>query len=374
MAAGINLYMYNNIFPHSDVAFFHWQSMKDLQVLRSDPGTFFNDWLFNWGDISGRLNLLDRANTPYWNNLGSQFHGKFMTLCNMLSFGHIYVNILFYNLVFFTGQIMLYRTFYEFQPHKKWLFLFGVFLVPSVLFWCSGIHKDGWILTALGFICFYTIRLQKHFSAKALVILLLAFLLLFIVRYYYFFCLFPAFVFWILSHRRKNKLAFFAAGYAVLLLIFFTMGQFFPDLEPMNIIVHKQQEFMTLEGLSKFYLPELRPTFLSFVQNFPFAVQHILFWPNFNLQNPVRFNLASIDSLLIAYLLVLTLIYLKRKNANQSYYFFALFFSVSVYLFIGYTIPNSGALVRYKSEFTAMLIPTMLALSEIPWLKRFYRA
>jgi hypothetical protein len=45
-----------------------------------------------------------------------------------------------------------------------------------------------------------------------------------------------------------------------------------------------------------------------------------------------------------------------------------------MYLFIGYTIPNCGALVRYKSEFTALLIPALVALSEVPFLKRFYVA
>jgi hypothetical protein len=41
-------------------------------------------------------------------------------------------------------------------------------------------------------------------------------------------------------------------------------------------------------------------------------------------------------------------------------------------LFIGYTIPNCGALVRYKSAFTCLLIPSLVALSEVPFLARFY--
>jgi hypothetical protein len=49
-----------------------------------------------------------------------------------------------------------------------------------------------------------------------------------------------------------------------------------------------------------------------------------------------------------------------------------IFFGATVYLFIGYTIPNSGALVRYKSEFTVVLLSALVGLSEVPFLKRMY--
>jgi hypothetical protein len=49
-----------------------------------------------------------------------------------------------------------------------------------------------------------------------------------------------------------------------------------------------------------------------------------------------------------------------------------LFFGATVYLFIGYTIPNAGALVRYKSEFTVVLLSALVGLSEVPFLKRLY--
>ena len=52
-------------------------------------------------------------------------------------------------------------------------------------------------------------------------------------------------------------------------------------------------------------------------------------------------------------------------------YFIVLLFALSMYIFIGYTIPNAGALVRYKSEFTILLLASLVALSEVKWLNEY---
>ena len=47
------------------------------------------------------------------------------------------------------------------------------------------------------------------------------------------------------------------------------------------------------------------------------------------------------------------------------------FFAFSMYIFIGYTIPNCGALVRYKSEFTVLLLACFVALSDYEKLNKY---
>jgi hypothetical protein len=84
--------------------------------------------------------------------------------------------------------------------------------------------------------------------------------------------------------------------------------------------------------------------------------------------------MAAVDTLFVIGLIMLFVLFIKRKNMQELFYVMLLFFAFSMYLFIGYTIPNCGALVRYKSEFTALLIPALVALSEVPFLKRFYVA
>jgi hypothetical protein len=367
-ACVINLYLYNRVFPNSDAAFFYWQSMAEIKSLPADPSDFFREWLLNWGDISGRLNFLQKENLPYWNNLGSLLQGKFMTLCNLLSFGHLYVNTVFYSLIFFFGQWLLYLRFYSLAPQRRLLILFGIFLLPSVLFWCSGIHKDGWVLTAFGLIAWGAPDADGAKSMRRILALCAGFLLLFVVRYFYAFCLLPAFFLWMFSRNKSHPLRIFLLGYGVLFLLFFS-GTWWPDgFNPMNLIVHKQQEFMTLRGFSDIYLPVLEPHPLSFLKNLPYALWHVLWMPGFSLSHPLRYNLAGADALFTLLLLLLSALSLQREQRCQPFHLFAVFLSVSVYLFIGYTIPNSGALVRYKSEFTALLMPALFSMSAWPLL------
>jgi hypothetical protein len=354
------------------VSFFHWQSIGELQTFKTNPKAFLNEWLLNWGEAEGRLNFFKRENNPFWSNLGSLFHGKFMVLSNILSFGHIYVNVIFYNVFFFWGQLLLYKTFYQLQPQKKWLYLVSIFFIPSVLFWCSGIHKDGWILTAIGFICYFGLKFKNSSSVKVIFIILFNLLLLFTIRYFYFLCFLPPFFLWIFSKYTNQKMRFFMLSYVLFFTLFFTLQYIFPSIDPMQIVANKQSDFLTLSGFTDIYLPKLENSFCSYIQCLPYALYHILLLPNFSFHDPLRYQIAALDSYLIFITILIAFRYIKKNHLNTSYYLFLLFFSISIYLFIGFTIPNEGALVRYKSEFTALLIPTLIALSEIPFLKRFY--
>jgi hypothetical protein len=140
----------------------------------------------------------------------------------------------------------------------------------------------------------------------------------------------------------------------------------------MQIVANKQSDFLTLSGFTDIYLPKLENSFWSYIHCLPYALYHIFLLPNFSFHDPLRYQIAALDSYLIFITILIAFRYIKKNHLNTSYYLFLLFFSISIYLFIGFTIPNEGALVRYKSEFTALLIPTLIALSEIPFLKRFY--
>lgn len=371
-AGSINLFLYNNYFPNSDVSFFYYQSLNELKILHTNPSIFFNDWLFNWGDISGRVNFLKKENVPYWSNLGSLFHSKYMTLSNILTFGQFYANVIIYNIVFFIGQLLLYKTFYKLEPQKKWLFVIGIFLIPSVLFWCSGIHKDGWILTSIGILVYSTLHFLSTKNLKFLIAIILSLFALFVIRYFYFLCLIPPYILWILSRNHINKLKIYLYTYPILLLGFFTSKYISPSLDFMQMVANKQHDFLSLNAFSDLHNPILENNFLSFLHNLPMAIYHILLTPTFNSNNPTRYNIAAIETVLVLILIITCSIFIKKNTLKVGLYLFLLFFSVSVFLFIGYTIPNSGALVRYKSEFTALLIPTLLAISEVPFFKRLY--
>ena len=118
--------------------------------------------------------------------------------------------------------------------------------------------------------------------------------------------------------------------------------------------------------------PLLENNFMSYVKNFTTALNHIFLKPSFNYNEYFKYKISALDSWFVFSLIILFSVYIKRKNLHNGFFLFLLFFGSTVYLFIGYTIPNAGALVRYKSEFTVVLLSALVGLSEVPFLKRMY--
>jgi hypothetical protein len=69
--------------------------------------------------------------------------------------------------------------------------------------------------------------------------------------------------------------------------------------------------------------------------------------------------------IVFAWLLVLLIVVQRNKVSSQplrSFQGLILFFSISVLLLIGYTIPFTGAIVRYRAIFL-MLVTSVLSLN-----------
>ncbi len=370
-AGCLNLYIHCHEYLTNDVLFYHEQSLLELQKFQGRPLAFLSDFFFNWGNFSEHCNMLSRENMRYWSDLGVLIHVKYMNLANLFTGGNLYVNVIFFNVIYFLGSLYLYKLFYLLQPRKKWMFVFSVFLVPSVLFWCSGIHKDGWVLAAIGFSLFTIMKFHTTQKRKYLFWLSISLLLLLLSRYFVFFCFFPPLMLWFFYRKTDKGVLWFAITYIVLLILFFTVGNFTP-FEPLDIIIAKQQSFFSLRGYSDMQTSILDHHVSSFVANFPEACNHIFLRPYYNSGDLLKYQVAAIDSWLVCALYILCALYIRRGHVHQLFYMMLLVFALSMYLFIGYTIPNCGALVRYKSEFTVILLSAMFALSEIPFLKGLY--
>lgn len=370
-AGALNVYIHTNEYVSNDIHFFYEQSVLDLQAFHKHPWLFLNDLLFNWGNVSEHLNVFNAEDMRYLADLGPLVYSKYMNLSNICTMNTMYADVIFFNIIYFTGALQLYKLFYLFQPQKKWLFLGSVFLIPSVLFWCSGIHKDGWVLASLGWICYYAVQFQQSGKWRYLAGVLAALMLLFASRYFVFFCFLPLFLCWWIWRNTAYKNMYFLSAYAIFLGAFFTVGKF-TSIEPLNIIVGKQKDFLNLHGYSDMQTPLLDTSLSTFIRNFPTALEHILFRPMFQFDSVMKYQLASIDAWFTFLLIVIMIVYTKRSHLQQLFYIMLIVFGFSMYMFIGYTVPNCGALLRYKSEFTVLLVTAFVAVSEVPFFKRFY--
>lgn len=359
---------YGNMAQMVDTWAFHYNSLQEYQLLKHHPNEYFTN-LFYTPYEGGFLKFFDTTDS-YWNDLKGNFFIKILSIFNIFSFGHYYTNVVIYSFLTMFGPIGIYRVMSDVYPGKKLQVLLATFLVPSFIYWTSGIHKDGFIFVGLSLIIYniYFGLKEKHFNWRKIFYILLGLLMILALRNFLIVIIVPAIVAWLLASRfSKYPLAVFAGVYMLFGIFFFTAKYIHPRLDFPNAVVVKQQEFLKLQGGSAVPIKELKPTIGSFLLN---AVQAI----NLSVIRPYPSDVKHILSLAAAveinFLLFMFLIFLILKTnglKSKIFIYFCLFFSFSLLLTIGYTVNFLGAIVRYRSLIIPFLVIPMAC--HMDWAK-----
>jgi hypothetical protein len=363
----IGLY-YGQMAQMIDTWAYHVESLQEYKILISHPIDFFTS-LFHNSYEGGYTNFLISHNS-WWNDVKANFLIKIMAVFDLFSFGNYYVNVIFYSFLSLFGPIAIYRVMKDVFPAKKIPVLIATFLVPSFLYWTSGLHKEGLIFLGLCLMIynFYFGFKEKKFFAYRIFLILLGFALVIILRNFLVFPLLPPLFAWLLCYKIKFKpLVIYTSVFIVFLTLFFTAKYFIPELDMPQSVVIKQQEFIKLQGHSSVVVNELKPTFPSFLINAPqaFSLSALRPYPS-----DVRHLLSLAAAMEIAFILLFFLIFLFwRKNGTplSPFLLFCLFFSFSVLFMIGYSVNNLGAIVRYRSIVFPLLLVPMAA--KIDWAR-----
>jgi hypothetical protein len=164
--------------------------------------------------------------------------------------------------------------------------------------------------------------------------------------------LLPALAAWYISVSSRFKAIWvFIVTYSVTAELFFASSLLSNQKNLPSIVVQRQQQYFALKGNTRYQLDSLRPTLESFVEVFPQSVINTIVRPfPWEAKGPLQ----AFYSLDILFFLFLFLTCLLKKDKDWKNYFYhpltwvLLFFALSLYLFIGYTVPFPGAIIRYK--------------------------
>lgn len=356
---------YGSMAKMLDTWVYHYASLREYQLLLHDPYTFFTE-LFR-GRYENGFGKFFASSNSWWNDLHNNIIIKLLALFDALSMGNYYINVIFYTFLTLFGPIALYRIMADVFPAKRLLVLLSIFLIPSFLYWTSGIHKEGLVFLALGLIAYALyFGLKKRFTVTHIVLLFSSCIILLAIRNYLIMLVAPAVVAWILAEKRPWKPAFtFSAVYMLYVLIFFTARYIHPKLNFPQSVVNKQHDFMQLEGASEVPTIRLEPTFKSFVSAAPKALSLALLRPYPGDATHLLALAASVETCLLLLLIVLFLLYRYRPIYLSPFLLFCFFFSLSVLLTIGYTVNFLGAVVRYRSIVWPFLMVPVIA--QINW-------
>ena len=358
----------------ADTIFFHNEGLKEYHLLINDPKQYVINF-FHSGYQNGYDGLLSAQNS-YWKDLQGNMIIRFLSICNIFSFGNYYVNVIFYNFVIFFGGIGLYRVYNSIYPNKSYLLVGTCFLLPSLLIYTSTIHKEGLIFAAIGIVVYnmYAALNKNGFTRLRIFYIVFAMIFIFLQRNYVLLAMLPAIFAWVVADRKKySPFLTFSIFYLFGIIIFFTANLLSPKINLPQSLINKQADFQQFSAASTFIQSDtLQPNFKSFGLNAPQAFDHGFLRPYFTDIKLSSSLLPLAFEVFIYELVFLLFIFFRdKKIIGDPFIYFGFFFAISILLIIGYTIPVIGAIVRYRSIYYPFLLTPMLSVINWQKVKQF---
>ncbi len=333
--------------------------------------------------ITGIDNNNEYFNHNYYNKMNNWFrvhestlynesHSliRFNALIRFFSFGYFNVHTVFMCFFSLVGLTGLYRFLYKYLRRNKIMLFCIVFLLPTVLFWGSGVLKEGLILTGLGLLLWsYDKVINKNFDYRILIIMLLSFLLIRYTKVYIALALLPLMMtlIWVKYESFKRVFIKFFIGIIVFNILLFIISYKLLGINVFEELARKQRDFIGLahsvNSGSLLNVRILEPSVWSLIINIPQALYNVCCRPWFFESKSLLMLITSIENLASIIIAIFAIFFYKKPDKRlMTIVFFSLFFVLQIYILTGLTTPVMGAFVRYKLPAFPFLFLMLLSL------------
>lgn len=361
-------------------------------------GTMLSDWcwldweyawtLFNLSSTEFSLNTFEvTEQMTYFNSDSTWLIVRLTGVLNLFSFNNFYVTALFFSFLSFTGLWVLYRVFIDLYPRLEWSMFLAIFLVPSTLFWGSGIMKDTITIGGIGWMTygFYYGFINYKRIVSSLLVFVIATYITYTVKFYIAIAALPMFFYWYALDNRK-KITDWRFSFLLFILfacfmasVYWFLGNTIYHYIEVGAMAfaHKALGFQwwhaylgeTGGSASVYTLGEVEYSVMGVLSKFLPSINVTLFRPYlFEVKNAIML-VTSLESTLF---LLFTLWVLLRVGILRTFSFllknhvltsFLIF--VALFAFItGFTSYNFGALARYKIPCLPFYVAILFILLE----------
>ncbi len=341
-----------------------------INLLYENPENFLTGWL---GDANGQEYYFFSEKTGYPVYFQRDHHSFFVVRLLIpimfLSFNSYFVCAVLVATFTYGGLWKLYQTFLTEFPNLKREFAIACLFVPSCVFWGSGLMKDSFTLSAVGWFTygFYNFFILKKRKISFITYLFIASFIILAIKPYIFFALLPGSILW-LSNNLVAKIShpffrFIASpvilavggltGYYVLDKMGDNLGQYKVDQVLDKAVITQQDMKANYYHGNSFDIGDFDASLVGVLAKAPNAIFAGIFRPGiWDVRNPVMF-FSALENTYLMILTIFLLIRLKflgffkliRKNPMLLFcMLFSLFFAFSV----GLTVANFGSLVRLR--------------------------
>ena len=183
-----------------------------------------------------------------------------LSLLNMVflffSFGYFQVHIIFMCFLSLIGLTALYHTFEKYLVRKHIQLFVVIFLIPSVLFWSSGVLKEGILFFGLGiFLYASNCGMPTTYSFKKIIVILLSISILLLIKFYVLVALLPGLYLNFIVSRTSDRYLLLKYSSSIFIIIFgaIVLTYLNNDYNPLKLVKDKQVKAI-LEARGGVYL------------------------------------------------------------------------------------------------------------------------
>lgn len=378
--------VYTLYYPGGDTIQYYLDGLCFVKLLIIDPAGFFQIF-FKSHDITNIFFFSVETGYPaYFRDPETWFVVKITAIIVFFSMKSFVVATLLTASISFLGVWKLYKVFVMEFPELKKEIAISVFFIPSVFFWGSGLLKDTFTFSAIGFFIygFYMLLIRGEKRLSNLILTLLAGWMIISIKPYILVGLLPGLIFWIIHKvisRIPGKFARFSA-FPVLLIISVgfgymllkMLGDVLAEYSINNILqkaVTTQRDLkMDFYRGNSFDIGEFEATVPSMVRKAPAAIFAALFRPFILEANNIVMLLSSIENLILLGFTIQVLIKTKiigffRIISKHHFLTFSIIFSIFFAFSVGISTSNFGSLVRYKVPCIPFYVTSLFVIRHI---------
>lgn len=364
------LYLYH--YKIGDTLSFFTEGIKLTDLAKSNVSMYLT---FLWTD-EAPATFMD---TLHYKEARALFMVKLTSIVNLLSFNNYWISSVYFSLLCFFSSWKLSATLAKYYPQAKAAIVFSFLLLPSVVFWSSGIVKESVALATL----LYVVHVFLHFYHDSritwyrIIILLLSTWLLYTLKYYYVAVLMPVLVATLIHQQLAKRVSTTSFGFhmAIWVLSFLIISLSVTQLHPnfhlsrfLGVLYNNYLDFISFSEPGDVMLfSSLQESWSSVILLSPWAFFSGIFrpfiWESTNLLQAV----ASLENLLLLLLTLSALPSLRylAKHPHRMLIATCIIYCFVLSTFLTLSTPNFGTLIRYRVGFLPFFVFLITASNPI---------
>ena len=298
-------------------------------------------------------------------------------LTTFLSQGYYHVHTVVWCFLSMIGLTAILKILLRHFPRKKWAMFGAVYLLPTTLFWSSGVLKEPLLLLGIGLFLLGFFRwIYSEFSARDIIPTILGLGLLLLTKGYVVQCMAPGIAFLILTKINGGKRLFvsFLAPHILTIALIFAGPLLSNGLKVAEIMADRREAFYDVAKSSGagsvIQIPDINQS-SDVILNAPEAIVITYFKPWPWEWNNLLYIPAALENLFLVFCLLTLVFYFRRPPAySLPIVLFGLSFVLVFGALAGQVVPVLGALVRYKLPALIFLFAITFACSDFISIQR----